>query len=71
MQITFLFFKQPGLYLDKYFLNFQPQTPTKLAEDIQEIINKDQDESDSNYDMDASFTNSVSVNLKVYLIVVE
>lgn len=44
---------------------FQPQTPTRLVEDIQEIIKKEQDESDSRFDMDTSTANSVSILNKV------
>ncbi|XP_054278689.1 myb-related protein B-like [Macrosteles quadrilineatus] len=34
--------------------SYTPQTPTRLAEDLQEIIKKEQDMSDSQYDMDTS-----------------
>uniref|UniRef100_A0A1B6LR02 C-myb C-terminal domain-containing protein n=2 Tax=Graphocephala atropunctata TaxID=36148 RepID=A0A1B6LR02_9HEMI len=47
--------------------SYTPQTPTRLAEDIQEIIKKDQDESDSHYEMDTSIANTSELQDSGYL----
>jgi hypothetical protein len=49
-----------------FFFSFQPQSPTCLVEDLTEIIKKEQDLSDSQYETDSSLLYSnqqVRINL--------
>lgn len=49
---------------DGFFFYFQPQSPTCLVEDLTEIIKKEQDLSDSQYETDSSllYSNQVCIN---------